>query len=151
MIQIKRILGVPIASLEHLWFIPSIKMDLYWIWIYSLVSNKWISSGDIQGAWAQSQFTQNEFIELKFATDVYVKNINIYETYHCGGVVRIKLKDKSINEWRTVWKAENGPENLEGSRIFSPDLEKTLFKTNQVRLELDCRLANTYCEIDAVG
>jgi len=44
-----------------------------------------------------------------------------------------------------------GAINIESSRIFSPELINTKFKTNQVRLELDCSVAASYCEIDAVG
>ena len=46
---------------------------------------------------------------MEFDNEVYVTEIHIYETYHCGGVVNIKLKDKSTNEYKSVWKAENGP------------------------------------------
>ena len=44
-----------------------------------------------------------------------------------------------------------GPLNIESSRIFSPELEKSIFKTNIVRLDVDCTAANSFCEIDAVG
>ena len=112
------------------------------------------SYGDERGTWCQSSaHTADEYIEIKFSKEVYVTKVNIYETYHCGGVVRIKLKDKSQNNWKTVWKSEpeNTPQNIETSRIFSPDLEKTLFKTNEVRLDVNCSVANSYCEIDAIG
>lgn len=78
-------------------------------------------------------------------------NIDIYETFHAGGVVRIKLKNKQLNTWKTVWETAVGPLNIETSRIFSPQLLPSHFKTNQVRLEVDCTASNSYCEIDAVG
>lgn len=56
-----------------------------------------------------------------------------------------------MSSWKTVWESGAGALNIEQSRIFSPEIEKVLFKTNQIRLELDCTAANTYCEIDAVG
>jgi hypothetical protein len=52
---------------------------------------------------------------------------------------------KKINRESSV-----GPISIESSRIFSPELKKTLFKTNQVRLEVDCTASNSFCEIDAV-
>ena len=70
--------------------------------------------GDLNGAWGQASghITNNEFIELEFNHEVFATEIHIFETYHCGGVVNIKLKDKSTNEYKSVWKAENGPMNI---------------------------------------
>ena len=100
-------------------------------------------------AWGQAQFTNDQFIEIKYPQEIFVLEINIYETYHCGAIVKIKLKDLSTDEWKIVWETETAS-HIENSRIFSPTLTKSFFKTNQVRLELDCTLANSYCEIDAV-
>jgi hypothetical protein len=108
--------------------------------------------GDLNFTWAQANdFTSPHFIELEFPIEIFVKKINIYETYHAGGVVAIKLKEKYANRWITVWQSTVGAINIESSRIFSPELIVTKFKTNQVRLELDCSVAASYCEIDAVG
>jgi speckle-type POZ protein len=107
--------------------------------------------GDLQNSWAQTaDFHANHFIELEFPEEVYVTKINIYETYHAGGVVRIKLKDPLTDNWKIVWDSAVGPISIESSRIFSPDLKKTLFKTKYVRLDVDCTAANSFCEIDAV-
>lgn len=108
--------------------------------------------GDLQGAWAQaSDFHDKHFIEIEFPKEIYVEKLNIYETYHGGAITKIKLKNKKSNNWKTVWESSVGALNIEESRIFSPELEKTPFKTNQVRLELNCSIANSFCEIDAVG
>jgi hypothetical protein len=104
--------------------------------------------GDLQNTWAQGSHTANEYIELEFPTELIVSKLNIYETYHAGAIVRIKLKNK--DNWEVVY----GPvqaRDISQSRIFTPDLKKTSFKTKQVRLELDCTRSNTWCEIDAVG
>jgi hypothetical protein len=107
--------------------------------------------GDLQNAWAQaSDFHANHFIELEFPEEVYVTKLNIYETYHAGSVVRIKIKNPLNDDWKLVWESAVGPMNIETSRIFSPDLKKTLFKTKCVRLDIDCTAANSFCEIDAV-
>jgi uncharacterized protein YbbC (DUF1343 family) len=112
----------------------------------------WPNYGDIHNAWAQlPPFSENEFIELAYPVQVYVTSINIYETYHAGAVIRIKIKDLNRNEWISVWQSRTGAQVHEQSRIFSPELLSTNFKTNQIRLELDCTVANSYCEIDAVG
>jgi speckle-type POZ protein len=103
--------------------------------------------GDLTGTWAQGTCSSNEWIELEFEQELFVTRLNIYETYHAGAIRRIKLKNR--DEWVTVWQVER-VQNIVNSRIFSPELQKTKFKTNKVRLELDCTIAGTWCEIDAV-
>ena len=66
-------------------------------------------------------------------------------------MVRVSIKDKEKDIWKTVWESSIGSLNIESSRIFSPELEKSIFKTNIVRLDVDCTSANSFCEIDAVG
>lgn len=70
--------------------------------------------GDLNGTWGQASghITNHEFIEIAFEEEVYVAQIHIYETYHSGGVINIKLKDKSANEYKSVWQAENGPSHV---------------------------------------
>jgi len=64
--------------------------------------------------------------------------------------VKIKIKNRE-NEWTTVWESTSGPEVIRTSRIFSPNISHLMFKSREVRLELDCTLAGTWCEIDSVG
>jgi len=103
--------------------------------------------GDRQGAWAQGDKSANEFIELVFETELFVKQVNIYETYHPGAIVKIKFWKKT--SWDTIWEMPE-PSNLDHSRIFSPEFRQTKYKTNKVRLEIDCTAAQNWCEIDAV-
>lgn len=110
--------------------------------------------GDLQNTWAQANDNLGRnFIELGFPQEVYVTRINVYETYHAGGIVAIKLRNKQLGgTWVSVWEAPNGQaRNIEMSRIFSPELERSSFRTDEIRLELDCSVSNSYCEIDAVG
>ena len=110
--------------------------------------------GDLSNTWAQAagDFHSAHFIELEFPLEIYVSQVNIYETYHCGAVVGVQLKDAATNKWQVVWQSETGRAlNIEHSRIFSPPFEPTLFKTKHVRLDLDCTACNSYAEIDAVG
>lgn len=108
--------------------------------------------GDLNGVWAQRELNRNQYITLRFEEEIYVTGLNVYETFHAGAITRIKLKNKEMDEWVTVWKArDNQPLDISKSRIFSPPLQQTLFKAQDVRLDLDCTLASSYCEIDAVG
>ena len=104
--------------------------------------------GDQHNAWAQQTHSSNEFIELEYPEELIVTKLNIYETYHAGAVVGIKLKNKDI--WEMVWETQD-PQDIPQSRVFTPSLRRVRFKTKCVRLELDCTVANSWCEIDAVG
>ena len=44
------------------------------------------------GSWAQSEFTNCEYIEVEFKNFVYVTEINVYELSQCGCITKIKVK-----------------------------------------------------------
>lgn len=52
------------------------------------------------------------------------------ETFHAGAIVRIKLKYK--DSWELVYGPAQA-QDIVTSRIFSPELKVTRFKTNKVR------------------
>ena len=59
---------------------------------------------------------------------MFITCIDIYETYHAGGVRAIlgreSLDDGNIGDWALFWEAENGSfEYIEHARIFSPPLQ----------------------------
>lgn len=56
--------------------------------------------------------------QVKFQKKVFLREINIYETYHAGGVKNISAKDMQGN-WVMVYKTHR-LQNIEKSRIFSP-------------------------------
>lgn len=56
--------------------------------------------------------------QVKFQKKVFLREINIYETYHAGGVKKISAKDMQGN-WVMVYKTHR-LQNIEKSRIFSP-------------------------------
>lgn len=104
--------------------------------------------GDIAGAWAQQTKNANEFIEVEFEDKVYIEKIEIYETLNAGAVKRIKAKHPN-GTWVIVWET---PQVclIQNSRIFSPDFQKLGFRCNVLRIEVDCTVANSWAEIDAV-
>jgi hypothetical protein len=66
---------------------------------------------------------------IKYSNSKFVIIFYLLETYHAGAVVRIELKNK---DWEIVY----GPvqaQDIGQSRIFSPQLRVTRFKTNKVR------------------
>jgi hypothetical protein len=101
--------------------------------------------------WGQNIYDNNQYIVIKFDDPVYLIQLNIYETYNAGAIIRIKIKNSETNEWNTVWEAPVDAPVIYFARIFTPLLEQIVFKTQEVRLELDCSKAYGTSEIDAVG
>lgn len=106
------------------------------------------SHGDYHGAWASGRIDEHQFIELEFEVAVCPTAINIYETYNPGGIMAVKILDQK-GQWEKLWST-NRPTCLDQSRIFSPPLKNSTTKTDTVRIEVNCKLAGTWCEIDAV-
>ncbi|KAI8777438.1 BTB/POZ domain-containing protein 19 [Biomphalaria glabrata] len=104
--------------------------------------------GDIQGAWASASIDSLQFIELEYEKAVLPESINIYETYNAGATVAVKVMNP-FNQWEVLWST-TAVENIKSSRIFSPPLREVKFATNKVRLEVNCTVAASWCEIDAV-
>lgn len=105
--------------------------------------------GDIQGAWASADKNADQFIQVKFQKKVFLREINIYETYHAGGVKNISAKDMQGN-WVMVYKTHR-LQNIEKSRIFSPSFNPPHFPVDELRLDIDCTACGTWVEIDAVN
>ncbi|XP_061181819.1 uncharacterized protein LOC133190296 [Saccostrea echinata] len=103
--------------------------------------------GDKQGAWASKSFGV-QFVEIGFQEKVIPSSINIYETYHAGGVKTIKAKNPQ-NDWVILYQTQR-VEKIKSSRIFSPPLKNNSFETNKIRIEMDCSVAQTWVELDAV-
>jgi hypothetical protein len=115
--------------------------------------NVYPNYGDLQKTWSQAHkdIRADHFIEVEFAKEVFATRINIYETYHTGAVTRILIKNKEQQEWVLVWASKSGAEDIQSSRVFSPELLKTSFKSNHVRLQLDTTVASSFCQLDGIG
>ncbi|XP_052223893.1 F-box/LRR-repeat protein 4-like [Dreissena polymorpha] len=113
------------------------------------VPNVFPSYGDLIGTWAPRDIDANQFLEFQFATPVYVTKVDVYETYNAGGVKAIKCLDVS-GTWITLWSTPQ-VSRIQSARIFSPSFTSTIpCFSNRIRLDIDCTLANTWVEIDAV-
>lgn len=100
-----------------------------------------------------SKFRCRDFIELEFDRPVVPTQIEIFETYNPGSLVRILAlpsagKD-SLVRWQVIWKGQVQDVPPE-SRCFKPDLRPVQFHTNLIRLELDSEMLDYYAEFDAV-
>ncbi len=116
------------------------------------VPNVYPMYGDLSNTWAPSAArSPMEYIVLKYNTPVYAKQLNVYETWYSGSIIKIEVKNIQNNDWSIVWQSSNSPPQIiTSSRIFSPTLIETSFKTQEVRLTSNC-YNGLWCEIDAVG
>ncbi|KAH3795476.1 uncharacterized protein LOC127838584 [Dreissena polymorpha] len=106
--------------------------------------------GDLNGAWASHDIDANQYLEFQFVTPVLVTKVDVYETYNAGGVKAIKCLDVS-GTWITLWSTPQ-VSVIHSVRIFSPSFMSTIpCFSNQIRLDIDCSVANSWVEIDAVG
>jgi len=105
--------------------------------------------GDKSTAWAPSAATGTlEFLELKFETPVFITGVGIFETLNPGYVVEILAHDG--NSYATLWSGQVHKDTPQVSRIFQPKFDQSSFKSNRIRINLDCREAVSWTEIDAV-
>lgn len=107
------------------------------------------ANGDIKGTWAQKTLSADEFIVVEYEEQIFVTAIEIYETYNAGGVVGVSAFDNFSNTWIKLWEAKSA-QRVDGSRIFSPPIGAPPFKIDRIRLNVDCTVAKTWVELDAV-
>ncbi|XP_078320617.1 F-box/LRR-repeat protein 4-like [Crassostrea virginica] len=117
---------------------------------------KYAPSGKRKFKRTPPSFVSQDYIELEFEYEVHPTEIQIWETYNPGSIVRILACDSSgtdvdrgMTRWAVLW--EGGPERAPPeSRIFSPPLRNVPFCTKVLRLEFCHDLCDYYTELDAV-
>ena len=60
-------------------------------------------------------------LQLQYDQALYVSRIDIYETFHAGGVKAVLAKDPG-GQWQQLWKTES-VEDIGQARIFSPPIK----------------------------
>ncbi|RUS92085.1 hypothetical protein EGW08_000109 [Elysia chlorotica] len=105
-----------------------------------------------------SDFTSEDFLEIRFPHYLYPVRVEIYETYNPGAVVRILACDAAGGSdadqgkitWATLWSQEKPKPTKRRPRIFAPSLRKVNFATNLIRLELNSTCLEYYTELDGI-
>jgi hypothetical protein len=110
------------------------------------------SYGSFYTAWSPSTRTGSlEYLEIMFEEEMYVTGIDIFETFMPGAAFKISTLKKKTQEYQTVWLGVPNQQKLPArSRIFSPTLKKTKYKTNVVRIDFDTRPSKLWTEIDCI-
>lgn len=112
----------------------------------------WLAFSHLGTSWAPLNSNGRvEFLEFSYPQKLHVCGLDVFETFHPGYVSKFDGYDDELKQWREIWsRSITGPSGLATSQIFSPKFSVTPFKTNRIRMELDCRLAPSWVEIDAV-
>lgn len=89
-----------------------------------------------------------DFIDVVFEQAVYPFQVNVYEIYNPGALVRVWARSVQ-GKWALLWEGA-AQTTRPMSRIFSPPLRTIQFPTNLLRLEFDHSNLEYYTELDAV-
>lgn len=107
-------------------------------------------SGDQRTAWASaSQDDQPEWLVLEYAEPVAPVQIQIFENYNPGAVVKITAFDKPEAEV-TLWEAAANLQPQQGFGQLSVPIE-TADPVKRIKLYIDSPKVAGWNEIDAVG
>eukprot|EP01080_Neovahlkampfia_damariscottae_P009951 gene9951-2272_t len=107
--------------------------------------------GSFKGTWSPLD-GKEEFIEIKFKENVFVKKLKIYETNNPGFIYKISSKNEQGN-WTVLYNDDRLQITKKQSRAFSPKLKRTKFLTNEIRIDINCQYLtnkNDSYEIDAI-
>ncbi|MFN0127879.1 MAG: hypothetical protein ACKV19_14460 [Verrucomicrobiales bacterium] len=103
--------------------------------------------GDYSTAWAsQSQDGGKEWLNVKYAEAVEIREINIHETYNPGAISKVSAMMPDGSE-RVIWEGTMNPEEgiIERAVPVPPGI-----RSDQIRVELDTSRVPGWNEIDAV-
>lgn len=116
------------------------------------------SYGDSRRCWVHMSHINPcdpEFLEVKFRKIGIPKELNIYETYNPGALVRVLCKPCTThgilksNSWKVIYEQETEI-GIHQSRIKKIQFKNVNFPTNLIRIEFDLKGRNTWYEIDAI-
>ncbi len=104
--------------------------------------------GDYVTAWASASSNGRDWVDAGFATPVVPKQINIYETYNPGQIVKVEVRDEG-GSFHTVWE---GQPHLESQcpRVFTINVTNIDFKVTAVLITVDQSASDAWNELDAV-
>lgn len=103
--------------------------------------------GDYSTAWAsQSQDGGKEWLKVKYAKPVEIREINIHETYNPGAISKVSAMMPDGSE-SVIWEGTMNPEEgiIERAVPVPPGI-----RSDQIRIELDTARVPGWNEIDAV-
>ncbi|MCB9456330.1 MAG: hypothetical protein H6671_10130 [Anaerolineaceae bacterium] len=106
--------------------------------------------GDFTTAWASATSTGKDTITLEYSQAVYPTQVNIYETYNPGSIVRVELMNTETGATVNVPASADPPGNTECPGVFTVDISGSETLVNAVTIYLDQTIGGNWNEIDAV-
>jgi hypothetical protein len=104
--------------------------------------------GDSPTAWASMENNGVDWLDVGFAAPVVPTQINIYESYTPGSIVKVEVRDTE-GSFHTVW--EGTPASAaECPRLFVINLSDIDFKVTALLISVDQSVLGNWDEIDAV-
>ncbi len=106
--------------------------------------------GDLEGAWAQYEpkYKTREFLEFYFEDAIPIDSIHIYETYTCGAVDTVYVRNPNSGEWEIVY--QGNAQFFDYARIFRIGFPMTDYPVSAIRIAINPYYEN-YNEIDAIA
>jgi hypothetical protein len=104
--------------------------------------------GDSPTAWASQAYDGMDWLDAGFATPVVPTQINIYESYTPGSIIRVEVRDTD-GSYHTVW--EGTPASVSTCpRTFVINITDIDYKVTSVLISVDQSVLGDWDEIDAV-
>ncbi len=105
---------------------------------------------DQQTAWASAQANEQASLTVKFQKAVVPTQINIYQTYSPGSIVRVEVIDAQTGKATALPDSADKPDNTPCPGVFSINITDSLSTVNGVVIYLDQSQIGQWNEIDAV-
>lgn len=105
--------------------------------------------GDHDSAWASAEANSaEEWLELQYAVPVLPQEIQIYETFNPGSVVKVEVIT-TVSEYITVWQGRPGAVET-CPRVLTVPVRNVDAPVAGIRITLDQSVVGGWNEIDAV-
>jgi hypothetical protein len=102
---------------------------------------------DDSKAWASEGYDKVEWLEVSYNTPVTPAQVNIYETYNPGQIVKVELLDVNSN-YHEIYTAK--VQAKECPSVLAIDISEIDYQVIAVRITVDQTQALNWAEIDAV-
>lgn len=107
-----------------------------------------LTCGDEVTAWASSSYSGVDWLDVGFTTPVVPTQINIYESYTPGSIVKVEVRDLD-GSFHTVYQGT--PASVSDCpRVLTININDIDYKVNAVLISVDQSELNNWDEIDAV-
>ncbi|KAK3104851.1 hypothetical protein FSP39_011679, partial [Pinctada imbricata] len=106
------------------------------------------SDNDRSWTQAKKRFNAYQYLTVGYSEHLFIKEVQIYETFNAGAVKEIKSLNPS-GQWETLWNTTH-VQHIRASRIFSPTIKIKDYVTDSLHITVDCTAANSYVYIDAI-